>query len=52
MMKLKNIGIDSSTNNPLDSNELDERLRNNKKDECNKIIFSLQQIVCFKFINY
>jgi len=42
MMKLKKIRIDSSTNNPLDNNELDESLRNNKKDENNKVNFSLQ----------
>jgi hypothetical protein len=34
--------MDSSINNPLNSNELDESLRNNKKDENNKVNFSLQ----------
>jgi len=42
MMKLKKIRMDSSINNPLNSNELDESLRNNKKDENNKVNFSLQ----------
>jgi hypothetical protein len=50
MKKLKNITIDSSTNNPLDSNELDQCLRNNKKDKGNKISFSLQQIVILNLL--
>jgi len=38
-----NIGINTSsdTNNPLDSNNIDECLRNNEKNEDNKVGFSL-----------